>query len=274
MDVDPKVKRKRNRRQRTVVYGSLLAMLWGFWVWQPWEFDFVPREMPHPNPKVDPASARLFSKGTRVLIVTAHPDDSEFYVGGTLSKLRDSGAVIRQVIVTEGDKAYYGPFTNVSENRRIRHQEALEAARAWRGQDLIFLGFSDGRLKAGDRLVQRLQVEIEKFKPEYVLSFDYDYPPRMSHGDHRQTGKAVALAMDKATGVRWYMRFSTIAPNFIVDISDYWDQKKELLKIHKSQFHGDRLVNVTNMVEDSAMIDGERIGVTYGEGFRAMAINP
>lgn len=274
MDADPQLKRKRNRRRRIVVYGSLIAILWGFWVWQPWEFDFFPRERPHPNPKVDPASARLFSRGTRVLIVTAHPDDSEFYVGGTLSKLRDADAVIRQVIVTEGDKAYYGPFTNVSENRRIRHQEALAAARAWGGQDLIFLGYADGRLKSNDRLVQRLQVEIEKFKPEYVLSFDFDYPPRMSHGDHRQTGRAVALAMDKVAGVQWYLRFSTTAPNFIVDISDYWEQKKELLKIHKSQFNGDRLVHVTNMVEDSAMTDGERIGVTYGEGFRATDMIP
>lgn len=96
----------------------------------------------------------------------------------------------------------------------------------------------------------------------------------MSHGDHRQTGKAVALAMDKAAGVQWYLRFSTIAPNFIVDISDYWEQKKEQLKIHKSQFNGDRLFHVTNMVEDSAMTDGERIGVTYGEGFRATDMIP
>jgi LmbE family N-acetylglucosaminyl deacetylase len=260
--------KRRRRRRRILVYGTLAALLWGFWVYQPWEYDFIPRRLPHPNPKVDPDSARLFSPGTKVLVITAHPDDSEFYIGGTLSKLRDSGAEIWQVIITDGDKAYYGPLTNVAENRRIRHEEALAATRIWRGKNLVFLGYLDGRLKSSDRLVDRLRVEIQKFQPEYVLAFDFDYPPRMSHGDHRQAGQAVALAVEQATSVRWLMRFSTIAANYVVDISDYWDQKKELLKVHKSQFHDERLERVTNMVEDNAINDGEMIGATYGEGFR------
>ena len=76
------------------------------------------------------------------------------------------------------------------------------------------------------------------------------------------------MAVEQAPSVKWLMRFSTIAANYVVDISDYWDQKKELLKVHKSQFHDERLERVTNMVEDSAINDAEMIGATYGEGFR------
>jgi hypothetical protein len=68
------------------------------------------------------------------------------------------------------------------------------------------------------------------------------------------------------------MRFSTQFPNYVVDITDYWPEEEELLKIHMSQFHGDRLEQVTNMVEYSAIEDGQRIGTSYGEGFRAIPL--
>lgn len=271
-EVDPAVRRRKRKRRRIIVYGTLIALLWGFWLWQPWELDVIPRTRPIPDPKVDPDSARFFSKGTKVMIVTAHPDDSEFYVGGTLAKLRDAGVEIWQVIITDGDKAYYGPLTDAAKNRVIRREEALNAARSWGGKNLSILGYPDGRLKTSDRLVQRLRVEMEKFQPEYVLAFDYDYPPRFSHKDHRKAGEATAIAVEKAPSVKWLMRYSTLFPNYVSDISDYWNEKEDMLKIHKSQFYGERLERVTNMVQDRAVNEGELIGTTYGEGFRAVKL--
>jgi N,N'-diacetylchitobiose non-reducing end deacetylase len=271
-DQDPLARRRKRKRRRIVVYGTLFALLWGFWVWQPWEYDIIPRKIEHPIVKVDPDSSRLFAKGTKVLIITAHPDDSEFYVGGTLSKLRDSGAEIWQVIITQGDKAYYGPLTNAAENRTVRRQESESAAKAWGGRNLVILGYPDGRLKVSDDLVERLTLEMQKFQPEYVLAFDFDYPPNPSHKDHRLAGQAVSLAVENAPSVKWLMRFSTMYPNYVVDISNYWPQKQELLKIHKSQFYGERLARVTNMVEHSAINDGERIATSYGEGFRVIKL--
>jgi N,N'-diacetylchitobiose non-reducing end deacetylase len=270
-DVDPAVKRRKRRRRRIVVYGTLIGLTWGAWVWQPWEFDIFPRQAPHPNPRIDPDTATLFSKGAKVMIVTAHPDDSEFYVAGTLCKLRDAGAEIWQVIITDGDKAYY-PFEDAAQNRRVRHAEATQAAKTWGAKNLAILGYPDGRLGVSDRLVKRLSAEMQKFKPEYVLAFDYDFPPRFSHRDHRRAGQATALAVEKVSSVKWLMRFSTLYPNYVTDISDYWPQKEELLKVHKSQFYGDRLVGVTNMVESRAFDDGALIDAAYGEGFRVIKL--
>ncbi len=272
MPVDEQTKRKR-RKRRFWVYGTLLTAVWGFWLWQPWEVDLFVRAQPIPNPNVDPDTSALFAKGMRVLVVTAHPDDSEFYIGGTLAKLRDSGAEIWQVIITDGDKAYYGPFTDVKKNRQERHEEALAAARSWGGKNLVILGYPDGRLHSSPRLVERLRMEIDKFRPEYVLAFDHNCPPRFSHRDHRRAGLVVAEALDKPSSARWLLRFSTMYPNYVSDISDYWPEKESMLKIHKSQFYGQRLEGVTNMVEDGAIRDGERIGTTYGEGFRATPLN-
>lgn len=247
----------------------LLGGLWGFYLWVPWEFDLRDRVPPIPNPKMAPEPERLFAKDTRVLIVTAHPDDSEFYTGGTLAKLRDAGAEIWQVITTDGDKSFYGPFTNVEENRRVRREESLEAARAWGGTNLVMLGYPDGRLKNSQELVKRLKQEIEKFQPEYVMSFDYDFPPRRSHKDHRITGQAVALALEDAPSVRWYLRFSTSQPNYHEDISNYWAEKEQFLMIHKSQFQ-EKKDFIVDMVKKRAIEDGEAIDKRYAEGFRVM----
>ena len=46
----------------------------------------------------------MADKIERVLVVTAHPDDSEFGAGGTVAKLAKDGCEITYVIVTNGNK--------------------------------------------------------------------------------------------------------------------------------------------------------------------------
>src|SRR5579862_7756139 len=229
--------KRRNRKRRVIVYGSLIAALYAFWIWQPYELDMFPH-MPKPNPPVDPESKSLFSPGTKVLVVTAHPDDSAFYIGGFLTQLGRAGAEIHQIICTDGDKGYYGFFAAPDENRKVRRSEALEELNAWGGKDILFLGRPDGRLRADDALVSRIRQRIDEVQPEYVVCFDGDYPPRMSHQDHRRSGEAAAQAATNSPSVRWLLEFSTHAPNWVCDISSDWEAQKKLLAIHRSQFHG------------------------------------
>lgn len=243
-------------------------MLYLFFLWVPWEVDLFPRKPPNPNPRVDPEIARLFSPGSKVLLVTAHPDDSAFYIGGFLHQLGQSGAEVHQLICTDGDKTYYGIFADAAANRKVRREEALEELQAWGGKDLYFLGFPDGRLRSTDDLVARIRAYIDTIKPDYVICFDGDYPTRFRHGDHRHSGVAAERAAKGAPSVKWVMRFSTIGPNYVRDISDDWEEQQKLLKIHKSQFYGERLERVTEMVESRALDEGFTIGKTYGEGFR------
>lgn len=269
-----KQKRKqRNRKRRIYFYCGLALAAWGFYLWQPWEFDLIPRAIPRPNPPIDPDSKRLFSPGTRVSIVTAHPDDSEFYMGGLLTKLHKTGAIVSQVICTDGDKGYY-PFEDYLANRKVRRSEALEAARTWGGVDLVFLGFPDGRLRNDERLRTRVLAELTRQRPEYILAFDGDYPPRFSHQDHRRSGDAVEAVARFVPTARWLLKFSTIAPNDVVDITDEWEDQKKLVAIHNSQFYGERLEHVLNMIGSHAEEDGDRIGVALGEGLRCVRLRP
>ena len=117
----------------------------------------------------------------------------------------------------------------------------------------------------------RILAELQAAKPEYILAFDPDFPPRISHGDHRSAGAAVEAVASQTTA-RWLLMFQTIAENYTVDISDQWDEKTQLLAIHRSQFSGEKLARVTGFVEDMAAGYGEKINVTYGEGFRCLKL--
>ena len=260
-------KKRRYFKRRVIVYGSILIVAWGFVSWQPWDFDIIPRKLPNPNPPVNPEVERLFAKGTRVLIITAHPDDSAFYIGGTLTQLGRSGAELYQVITTDGDKRYY-PIQDWKANRKIRREEAVNEITTWGGKQISFLGYPDGRLKVSGRVVDDLVAKIQQIKPDYILCFDHEYPPRMSHRDHRRSGEAAIKASEKANFKGWIMRFSTIAENYVRDITDDWDAKEKLLAIHASQFFGSRLDGVTNMVMDTAENYGKKVDIPLGEGFR------
>ncbi|MCO5298118.1 MAG: PIG-L family deacetylase [Fimbriimonadaceae bacterium] len=268
---DKAARKRRNRRRRLWVYGSLLGAFWAFWVWQPWEFDLFPRAAPSPNPAIDPDFAAMEAPEARVLIVTAHPDDEEFYLGGLLARLHDGGADIQLVAMTDGDKGYYW-FQDASANRRIRRAEQTEASAQTSVHTPVFLGFQDGRLRAGDREVAALRAQIRAYRPRWVLAFDSLYPPRFSHRDHRRAG-AIAEEAVKGTGTQWLMRFSTRAPNFVVDVTDQWEEHKRLVAIHKSQFYGERLERVTNLIESNLEDDGARIGTLLGVGFRCSKLD-
>lgn len=269
--IPPAERKRRNRRRRVIAYGSIAAVLVGFYYYQPNRIDFIPRHIPSPNPRLDPDAKHLFAKGARVAIVTAHPDDAEFFLGGTLTQLGAAGAKITLIVCTSGDKAFY-PWEDGHRLAAVRVGEQREAFDRWHGAKLVFLGYPDGRLHPNDDVKARVLQELQSADPDYILAFDADYPPRISHGDHRSAG-AVVQDVAAKTNAKWLLLFQTIAENYTVDITNQWDEKTVLLALHRSQFAGKKLEAVTGFVEDMAINYGAKINVTYGEGFRAVKLH-
>ena len=269
--------------KRRLLYGALgftlgaAALYW----YVPLEFTLFPKTPPDvPVTKLDIATA--FPKGTRVVLVAAHPDDAEFYLGATLPQLRDAGAVLSLVVATDGDKGYY-PFEDAEKNRRVRDAEQTEAAKAWGATDVTFLHLPDGRLHSGDPLESLVQAQLERLKPDVILAFEDEYPPIRQHSDHLRTGEAVTAVLSNLKNVRAVARFSTRAPNRVADATETWKEKLRLMRLHKSQFDTprnglfDRLIGragknpfafIRGLVESFARADGAKVGVEYGEGLR------
>ena len=259
-------------RNRIWIYGTIVTVVVGGYFYQPVRIDFFPKALPSPNPPVDPDSAELFKKGARVMVVTAHPDDTEYYLSGFLLKLAKAGVKIDLVVCTDGDKGFY-LWENAARNRAERRSEQLAVAKRWNADAVEFLGFPDGRLHPNPDVIAAIHERILKYKPAWLVAFDGDYPPHVSHGDHRSSGQA-ALPAAAGTSVRWAMLFATRAGNYVTDVSDTEESARELLAIHASQFAGQKLDAVAATVMDQSSQDGDKAGFTYGIAFRCVRLEP
>lgn len=218
---------------------------------------------------MDLEDAGLFRSGAKIAIFTAHPDDTEFYLGGLLLRLAETGSAPHLIVATDGDKGYY-PFARPERLRRIRRQEQREAGAAWQAEEVVFLGHRDGRLRETPELRQRIGEELRRIQPEYVFLFEYRYPPNLTHQDHLCAGR-VAFQVMQETGIgRWALHFATRAPNYVADVTEEWERRRQLLRYHASQWKAGRLRTVETLVMRDAEMDGRRIGVRYGEGLRCV----
>lgn len=185
---------------------------------------------------------------TRILFVGAHPDDAEFYAGGTLYLLKEQGVKIKILTMTNGDKGHHQ--LNSVELAKRRNTEALNAAKYLKA-DYECLNIPDGELYNTKEVLDALISSIRKFNPDYIIThrpFDY-------HRDHRTTGQLV-LDSSALLSVPLYLPEIPIArkekpcilysydeftkptpfsPSFVIDISEILPKKLELLSFHESQ---------------------------------------
>lgn len=261
-------KAKRRLLRGILLYTSAVAFtgMAAFYFWLPFAYDIFPKEPP-PREWIDPDESKLFSKGTKVLVITAHPDDSEFYAGPLLMRLKDSGAKLDILLHTDGDKGFYFWEDN-SHLRAIRRKEQTEACNIWGAQEIVFLGHPDGRLQKTREVVTQTTEMIARIKPDYILTFDTEYPFRRSHRDHRVTGQIVNEAMKDAGYRGWALKWTTRAANYVADCSAYAEWQAKLVMIHKSQF-AEKEERIVGMTERRRREDGSLKGFDSGVAFRA-----
>ena len=187
-----------------------------------------------------------------VLALVAHPDDAEWYAGGTLAKLAGEGARIIIVIATDGSK---GSFELAGESlARIRAEEARRAAAVLGAEPPILLGHADFELDAlpAGYLREQFVRAIRTYRPDIVIAED-PFVPQEPHPDHRVVAWAAMEATlyaglpalypeHLAEGLRphlvvekyWYANTAAGA-NKIVDISDTIEVKLAAMAEHRSQ---------------------------------------
>ena len=108
-----------------------------------------------------------------VVIISAHPDDMEIGMGGTVAKLVESMAVITSVVVTNGGRSS-NPFA-LTEQRmaEVRREEALRAAGVLGVKDVIFCDEPDAPDEVNATAVKRRLVEmLARLRPTEVYTLD------------------------------------------------------------------------------------------------------
>src|SRR5262249_41458505 len=139
---------------------------------------------------------------------------------------------------------------------------------------VVYLVSRDGGSGVRGALVPRIAGDRRRLAPEYILTFAPDYPPRVTHRDHRCMGIAVRRALDQTAGEKWLLHFSTRAPNFALDVTDLWPWRWRLLEVHRSQFTGLRRRIAGRLITGDALAAGRLIGVRYAEALRCVKCWP
>ncbi|MGH7165214.1 MAG: PIG-L deacetylase family protein [Nitrospiraceae bacterium] len=130
-----------------------------------------------------------------VLIVSAHPDDMEIGMGGTVAKLAESKARITSVVVTDGGRAS-NPFGWTEERMaEVRREEALRASSVLGVKDVVFCDQPDAADEINATAVkQTLTKLIEHLRPTEVYTLHEEVD---RHPGHRLVGKLVRESLNE-----------------------------------------------------------------------------
>jgi len=130
------------------------------------------------------APARDSKEPLRVIMIGAHPDDCEYYGGGTAALWAASGAMVQIVAVTNGDAGHGSQGGGALAKRRAgesrRSAEILGVS--WRTLD-----FHDGELVPSLEARKAIIRAIRQWQADIVIS----HRPNDYHPDHRYTGQLV-----------------------------------------------------------------------------------
>ncbi len=215
-----------------------------------------------------------------ILAFGAHPDDCEFFIGGTLLKMKSLSYHVGVCDLSRGEAGTYG-------DAETRQQE-LEKATAVLGLDVrVTLDMPDGNIR--DTEENRLQIieVIRKYRPELVFSFK---EPECRHPDHLYCGKMVreccflaGLQKIKTASPAFrpsaFIGFPELVfnkPDVVVDVTDFWEQRQEAIRCFRSQVlqtgeddRGSktfvRSQSFWDLQEARGTMAGASIGVRYGE---------
>lgn len=131
-----------------------------------------------------------------LLVVTAHPDDESFPMGGTLAKYAAEGARVVLVSATRGEAGL--PGIGAAETARIREAELRAAALTLGVARVEFLDHVDGQLSQADpgEVVDKLIALLEEERPDAVITFGRD--GISGHPDHVAVHAHVTEAFRRA----------------------------------------------------------------------------
>jgi LmbE family N-acetylglucosaminyl deacetylase len=195
----------------------------------------------------------------RVLVIVAHPDDVEFWVGGTVALWTDDGVHVTYCVLTDGSGGGFDPDVPRDEIPHIRREEQQQAAKLLGVSEVKFFGLGEQSLLEDRReLHEDLVRVIRQVRPQRVVTWSPERNWkrfRSSHPDHLATGAAALTAIYPDAGnpfaltrlregeglepwtVReaWLINSPEREVNHYVDITETFDRKVAAVRVHTSQ---------------------------------------
>ncbi|MEC9475586.1 MAG: bacillithiol biosynthesis deacetylase BshB1 [Planctomycetota bacterium] len=216
-----------------------------------------------------------------LLVVAAHPDDAEIALGGTILATISSGSRVGIVDLSRGELSSRG-------TPELRARETAAATELlgihWRA----CLDLPDGSIRDDDASRKALVAVFRETRPRVVLAPWKDdlHPDHAGAGlltyrslylggvRHYRTGGSESVLQHRAAALGYYMCHTPFEPSVVVDISEHWNRKLEVIRCYSSQFHDPTQEGPPTKishpgfmaaVEGRARDLGSRCGVEMGE---------
>ena len=224
----------------------------------------------------------------QVMVVTAHPDDAEYGVAGTVARWVREGKSVIYVVCTSGDKGTSDPNVKPEELARIREEEQLAVAKLLGVREVIFLRHPDQSLEDTPEFRKEIVRLIRMYKPETVVTSD-PYRRYIWHRDHRIAGQVTLDAIFpyardhlaypelleegfQPHKVKEVLLWGTEDPNYRSDITDTFDIKIAALRCHKSQLASHPFSDMAKWLRERAMTMAEGEDFELAEAFHRVEI--
>ncbi|SHO59992.1 bacillithiol biosynthesis deacetylase BshB1 [Algoriphagus zhangzhouensis] len=219
-----------------------------------------------------------------ILVFAAHPDDAELGCSGTIAAHVAKGHKVGIVDFTKGEMGTRG-------TPELRVKEAEEAGRILGLSARENMGFQDVYYKDDEAHQVELIKMIRKYRPEIVLANAI----RDRHPDHGKGGslatnacfmsglRKIETELDGVAQEAWrpkfvyhYIQNNYIEPDFVMDITPFWDTKVKSILAFQSQFHDPNSKEPESFISTPDFLPfiearsremGHKIMKTYGEGF-------
>ncbi|MEG6521457.1 bacillithiol biosynthesis deacetylase BshB1 [Desulfotomaculum sp. 1211_IL3151] len=213
------------------------------------------------------------------MAIGAHPDDVEVGAGGLVARFVHQGIRVGIVDLAAGEMSTNG---TVEERRQEAQRAALMLGAVWRK----CLGLPDRDIALIKENVQALVTLIRESKPQLIICPYWED----RHPDHVNAAKLTAeanfdaglkriaphLPPHRAKYIWHYFLSTAVEPQFVVDVSPFYEIKRAAIKAHQTQFGKDReqqtFLNtgpgsMLSIIESRDRFYGARTGCMYGEGF-------
>lgn len=227
----------------------------------------------------------------RILCISAHPDDNEFTIAGSVARWAREGRHVTFCLVTTGGAGVNEHTPSSDGLIPLRERETQAAARILGVKEVVFLGYADGTLEPTLAMRRDLTRVIRRVKPDVVVCSDptvrFYGNEYMNHPDHRAAASAALDAIFPSSEtsaifpellaeglpphkVKQVFIAGSLDPDVFVDIGATLAAKCRALKAHRSQVGKGEWVD--QLLEAWALRDGKRGGLRYAEAFKRMVL--
>ena len=162
----------------------------------------------------------------KILGIGAHPDDIEIFMCGLLSIYKKEGHEVYTMIATDGSKGGCPKGKKLAQKRKRRLLWLKKISSP------IFLNIPDGEL--GSEILEHRKIikdNILKIMPDLIITHsENDY-----HEDHKSLSLIIKAAVSHYIPILYCDTLMGVNfnPNYYVDITDYYELKKEAILKHK-----------------------------------------